>query len=219
MQIRIFQLRNDFKDKFMSYEHMMNNGGINAEDYRQVYGGDILIPDLNGALNTIYEICNIGERPLGYMGHSLSVSDIIEIREWNSFFFVDSFGFKKLDNFDIDKTNHGQMIRVLICECERHPYIAEIPDDYKALQHIVGGHFETFPVDPKEKLIAWCNDEGLINGSKLNRIINGNPIYGNLCISSLSDNLEDMASIAPEQSDSLTSALYYPAISNTKEGF
>ena len=45
-------------------------------------------------LNYIYTIFNIGKKPENYKGHSLSVSDLIELN--GEMYYVDGFGFKKL---------------------------------------------------------------------------------------------------------------------------
>ena len=45
-------------------------------------------------LDYIFRIFNIGKKPETYKGHSLSVSDIIELD--GVMYYVDGFGFKKL---------------------------------------------------------------------------------------------------------------------------
>ena len=45
-------------------------------------------------LDYVFTIFNIGKKPENYKGHSLSVSDIIELD--GIMYYVDGFGFKKL---------------------------------------------------------------------------------------------------------------------------
>ena len=71
------------------------------EYYETVYAAP-LPPYKNRAmmLEEIYEKFNL-ERPQDYMGHSLSVSDIVVLKEKDqvSFHYVDSVGFKALPGF------------------------------------------------------------------------------------------------------------------------
>lgn len=49
---------------------------------------------------------------LGY-GHSMSVSDVVEICEGKNsgFYFVDSIGFKRLDDFDLSQTDREDLMK------------------------------------------------------------------------------------------------------------
>ena len=220
MNIRIFQLKDTAnRDKqFVSYETAQQLGGINADDYRLAYSGDILIEEAeyDNALNKIFSICN-NDHPVGYHGHSLSVSDVIEVREWNKYFYVDSFGFKDISsefggyNKDVDSS-----IRILICEPDRHPYYSEIPkDDIKVMQEILDGYFEVLPY--KDGIVAWCNEDGLIRNMKPNRIVNNNLVHGTFFFSDT--NGEEISSLSPEQMDELKSTFYNPVAVEAREGF
>ena len=80
MRINIYQIDGD-KDsrrvKFDGYEATMRNGGIDPTIYKCVFHGYV---DAQG-LDDIYSIFNLFEHPhtQTYQGHSLSVSDIVEI--------------------------------------------------------------------------------------------------------------------------------------------
>lgn len=219
MQIRIYQIKNNDK-KFVSYQTALELGGINAADYRLAYSGDIVVEDMETALERIYAICN-NKQPLGYNGHSLSVSDIIEVREWNSYFYVDDVGFQKLDGFKAELTDIDSFVRILICEPDRHPYVSEIPpENLRVMQNIVGGTLETLPYD--DKIIAWCNDEGLIDNLPPNRIVSGNIIHGSFFFSTLRQKgcEQTMGSLDPEQADKLTERFFWNAsLANMREGF
>ena len=77
MRIRVFQI-DDSKDadklKFMSHENVMKSAGVDSDIYHQVYGGVVNCSDLEG----VFTLCNTSF-PAGYYGHSLSVSDVVEI--------------------------------------------------------------------------------------------------------------------------------------------
>ena len=180
MNIRIFQLKAQADNKFMSYEFTEGHGGVNAENYIQIWGG----PMVSSGLDDIFKKCNTDEKPLGYCGHSLSVSDIVEICDGTDkgFYYVDPFGFKKLDDFDIDLTDHSEMYSVLILENDKMPYTAEVRHELHSMQHIVGGHIEPVYFED-DSAICWCNEEFLLNGSKPNRIIGQTLIHGTCFIS------------------------------------
>ena len=175
MKIRVFQLKDASLVSFMSFDETSKRGGVKTKDYRQVYGGTVFAKDLED----VFRICNT-ELPYGYHGHSLSVSDVVEIFDGKDkgFYFVDSIGFKKLDDFDITQTDHEDMMKVLILEKDRLPYEAEIKHNIYAMQHIVGGSFDIIYFEPKDDAICFCNDEFLLNGSQPNRVIGDTLVHG-----------------------------------------
>ena len=175
MKIRVFQLREASPLTFMNFEETSKRGGVKTKDYRQVYGGTVFAKDLED----VFRICNT-KLPYGFHGHSLSVSDVVEICDGKDkgFYFVDSIGFKKLDDFDITQTDHENMMKVLILEKDRLPYEAEIKHNIYAMQHIVGGSFDIIYFEPKDDAICFCNDEFLLNGSQPNRVIGDTLVHG-----------------------------------------
>lgn len=181
MKVRIFQLESGSDNIFMNYEHTAANGGIKEDKYKQIYGGEVYAD----SLEDVFTIGNT-DQPPGYYGRSISVSDVIEICEGKDtgFWFVDSFGFKRLDDFDISKTNHADMMKILILENDRPPYSAEIRHDgIDAMQSVVGGSFECVYFEPKGDAVCWCNDEFLLNSSAPNRIIGETLVHGSCFIS------------------------------------
>jgi hypothetical protein len=90
---RIWQLKRetDALMKFIGYDEMLRNfGEPKPEDYETVYDGQIETNDLN----EIFEMFNINH-PQGYTGHSLSMSDVVELYSdgASEFHYVDRFGF------------------------------------------------------------------------------------------------------------------------------
>lgn len=96
-KVRIWQLNadSDFSMRFISLEEFQKKfGEPAADDYKAVFDGELDTNDLE----SIYTICNISH-PKGYNGHSLSMSDVVELYDdgSSSFYYVDRFGFKEID--------------------------------------------------------------------------------------------------------------------------
>ena len=101
----IYQLR-DSDDTarlhFMNYEYLEKKGlSVQKENYAAVYAGNLdRRGDTQDRLNELYETFNI-RRPEDFRGHSLSVSDIIALKQNNviSCYYVDTVGFKEVPDF------------------------------------------------------------------------------------------------------------------------
>ena len=97
-EYQIYQLRstNENADiSFMNYDYLLKqNRQVDFSNYRHVYQGKMK-PDMN--LESIYTMFNI-DKPEDFYGHSLSVSDIVVIRENGAekAYYVDSIGFKEI---------------------------------------------------------------------------------------------------------------------------
>ena len=89
----IFRDYNEIKDQFnlsrysIIYEHK-NFSHINP------LTGEPFEESTEHLLDHIFTIFNVGKKPEDYKGHSLSVSDIIELD--GVMYYVDGIGFKKL---------------------------------------------------------------------------------------------------------------------------
>lgn len=203
MKVRIFQIdpEKDTNDlEFRDHEFAMSKGGVDPSIYKQVYGG---IVHAEG-LEELFVFCNTCQDPPGYCGHSMSVSDVIEICEGKDkgFYYVDSIGFKKLPEFDISKTDHADMMKIVVLENDHEPYTAEIRKDIHAMQSVVGGNIEPVYFEESGDAVCWCNDEFLLNGSAPNRIIGDTLIHGTCFISGDGYNEEgerDSCSLTDEQ--------------------
>jgi hypothetical protein len=93
---RIHQLKPevDVMMKFIDYEDLLERfGEPNPKNYQVVYDGQL---ETNN-LDAIFEKFNL-HHPPGYRGHSLSMSDIIELYDSNgsSFHYIDRFGFREI---------------------------------------------------------------------------------------------------------------------------
>ena len=98
MKITVYQIQNRHDFKFMSYNYIVKKQDGNVLMDRAIYNEvfDDTIDAID--LDHVFSLLNIGHRPQGYTGHSLSVSDIV--RTPDGLFFVDSIGFKKVEFAD-----------------------------------------------------------------------------------------------------------------------
>ncbi|MDD7249825.1 MAG: YodL domain-containing protein [Oscillospiraceae bacterium] len=101
----IYQLRDNddtVQLHYMNSEYLEKKGlSIQKENYAAVYAGDLdRKGDTQDKLNELYETFNI-RRPEVFRGHSLSVSDIVALKQNGvvSCHYVDSWGFKELPGF------------------------------------------------------------------------------------------------------------------------
>ena len=158
-------------------ERFQHSKEVDPVLYDRVYDGKL---DCN-SLETIYEKFNI-DHPADYKGRSLSVSDVVEIRESDTlnpgFYFVDSIGFKSI-SFDKSLCKEPEKatvnkISVLLIEPNKYPKMIEIDDTLEAMQKVVGGDIEEYmPFDDDVAII--CNGEGKVNGLPPNRAVYAEP--------------------------------------------
>ena len=87
---------------FMNYAYLDEKGlSVQKENYAAVYAGTLdRRGDTQDRLNELYETFNI-RRPEDFRGHSLSVSDIVALKQNNviSCYYVDTVGFKEVPDF------------------------------------------------------------------------------------------------------------------------
>ena len=107
MKITIYQIETEKdrnREKFLSLsdiELMKGKLEIDSSIYEKVYEKAVNYKDLE----EVFRVFNLS-RPEDFAGHSLSVSDVIEVDESdtisNGFYYCDSLGFRKID-FDKEK--------------------------------------------------------------------------------------------------------------------
>lgn len=93
---RVWQLKPDadVMMKFIGYDELLERfGEPDPDNYRMVFDGEVDTNDLE----ELYAKFNI-DHPAGYEGHSLSMSDVVELYDGSgsSFHYVDRFGFKEI---------------------------------------------------------------------------------------------------------------------------
>lgn len=94
--IRIWQLKaeSDFELRFRPYDEILKiSGEPDIKNYEVVYDGELETNDLE----SIYTKFNM-EHPYGFKGHSLSISDVVELydEDGSGFHYVDKFGFREI---------------------------------------------------------------------------------------------------------------------------
>ena len=177
-EFSIYQINTERDDNRICFlgldtlERFQHSKEVDPVLYDRVYDGKL---DCN-SLETIYEKFNINH-PADYKGRSLSVSDVVEIRESDTlnpgFYFVDSIGFKSI-SFDKSpckepvKASDGK-ISVLLVEPNKYPKMIEIDDTLEVMQTVVGDIEEYMPFEDEVAII--CNEEGKITGMAPNRAV------------------------------------------------
>lgn len=179
-----------------SLERIKGTKEVNAAAYDRVYDGKM---DCN-SLENIYQRFNI-DHPADYKGRSLSVSDVVEIRESDTlnpgFYFVDSIGFKAI-SFDKSlckesvEAGSGK-ISVLLVEPNKYPKMIEIDDTLEAMQEVVGGDIEEYMPFEDEVAIV-CHEEGKLIGLPPNRAVYAEPETVELTYSELADRFRNAES-------------------------
>lgn len=169
---------------------------VNAAAYDRVYDGKMDCI----SLESIYQKFNV-DHPADYKGRSLSVSDVVEIRESDTlnpgFYFVDSIGFKSI-SFDKSlckepvEAGSGK-ISVLLVEPNKYPKMIEIDDTLEAMQAMVGGDIEEYMPFEDEVAIV-CHEEGKLIGLPPNRAIYAEPETVELTYSELADRFRNAES-------------------------
>ena len=92
--IKLYQLTN-VTYLFFRYDYMKEKGfPITLDNYKCVYEKVLLNSNVSDIdlMNKLYEVFQFVHP---YKGHSVSVSDIFQIND--NYYYVESFGFKKLD--------------------------------------------------------------------------------------------------------------------------
>lgn len=179
-----------------SLEKIKGTKEVNAAAYDRVYDGKMDCI----SLENIYQKFNV-DHPADYKGRSLSVSDVVEIRESDTvnpgFYFVDSIGFKSI-SFDKSLCKeptqaHETRISVLLVEPNKYPKMIEIDDTLEAMQEVVGGDIEEYMPFEDEVAIV-CNEEGKLIGLPPNRAVYAEPETAELTYSELADRFRNAES-------------------------
>ena len=203
MRLKIYQIdieHDENRVKFCSLEETKkHNGEISPAIYNKVFDGEMECKNLE----EVFQKFNI-DTPPGHTGHTLSVSDIIETDD--EFYFCDKVGFEKID-FDTSQVPEEKLLRILVVEPHKEPYVSEVRDDYRAYQKIVGGNFEC--IYPDEDTIIFCNEEAKLIGLEGNRKIGSDIIAGTFFLAK--DNHEGgTISLSDEQIEKYTSRFKEP---------
>ncbi len=196
MRIKIFQIDSDKdtkRDKFFG----IPKDGVSPTIYKNVFYGDVEAENLED----VYRIFN-QDRPPTYQGHSLSVSDVVEVCNdnedlvtANGFYFVKGIGFEPI-KFDSSQTEEMSGMRVVYVTPNNTPLDIRIGTDLRDLQNAVGGLIQ--PIYNYDNTIIVGNDEAKIIGMKGNRHLDyGGVIAGPFFV--CGDGGEDFRSLTDEE--------------------
>lgn len=183
MNIKIYQI-NISRDKdrviFEPLDCLEKRQGspvVNSKIYDLIFAGRVDC----GSLGDVFAMFNL-RHPAGFKGHSLSVSDVIEVisdATGNStFHYCDSVGFSGVEFHPEDtqesphllKTETTEQLTVLLVQPGKAPKEVKIDDTLDAIQSAVGGYFEVIsPFD--DGAVIVCNEEGKLTGMKPNRAL------------------------------------------------
>lgn len=207
MDIRIYQIdlnRDMLGVSFQNLDNARDLLGSNCIDsslYRMVYDGSVDAEDLE----SVFEIFN-HNKPEGYGGRSLSVSDVVEVvrseEVWPGCYYCDDIGFPEVSfDTDIARDLEPQLIDVVMVKPGRNAYVTRIDSSLTSMQNIVGGFLEAvYPFE--ENVCILCNEDGKLDGLPLNRALkDGGEIYdiiaGTFFLCGFDD--EKFTGLAPEQ--------------------
>ena len=176
-------------------------GKVDATMYKKVYVGDH--PELK-TLEDIFQRFNMGRVPT-LQGHSLSVSDVVEIIEGNDktfpgCYFCDSIGWKVVtDQFDSTKAAPMTGLRTVYIRPGCRPVETHIWEKLQFLQDAVSDRGEhslievTYPFN--EDVILVGNEEAKLIGMKGNRRIAGSVYAGPIFLLRNSEDGENFAGL------------------------
>ena len=206
MRINIYQIDSE-KDtnrvKFIGYDETMKHGSIISQNYKCVFRGDV-----DGDLEAVYSLFNTEERPGTYQGHSLSVSDIVEVirddtgQTQPGSYFVDRIGFEKLTDFDPSQCAEMDGVRMLMIQPHQTPVVTYVREKLADLQRAVSDHCEeayieyTYPFDDDCMLLG--NEEAKLIRMEGNRRI-GDSIYAGPIFVTRDDGEGGLCSLTDEQ--------------------
>lgn len=90
-------------------------------------------------------------------------------------------------------------MKVVVKEVGKEPYVKEIPAGIGAMQEIVEGHMETFPMGLN--VLCVCNEEGKLKDLPPNFLCRGDVIVGNVFF--VNAGRENFTSLSQKQIDGL----------------
>ena len=204
MLFNIYQINPDHSEEASRrfFAGMDRIGGkVDASMYKRVYVGDH--PELK-TLEDIFQRFNMGRVPT-LQGHSMSVSDVVEIIEGNDktspgCYFCDNIGWKVVtDQFDSAKAAPMTGLRTVYIRPGCRPVETHIWEKLQFLQDAVSNRGEdslievTYPFN--EDVILVGNEEAKLIGMKGNRRIAGNVYAGPIFLLRNSEDGENFAGL------------------------
>lgn len=206
MRIKIYQIDQD-KDTnkikafgIDSLKKLLGSANIDASIYNNVFYGDVECENLED----IYTLFNT-ERVPTHQGHSLTVSDVVEVIDCDDetikgkCFFCDSIGFQPID-FDTSKCAEMSGLKCIYITPHHTPIELNLEvNEYKVLKDAVMGTIEiTRPFDDDIAIVG--NDEAKLINMEGNRRV-GTGIYAGPMLIVGDNGSEDFVALSQEQAD------------------
>ena len=208
MLFNIYQVNTDHSEEaahrlFAGFDRI--GGQVDATMYKKVYVGDH--PELE-TLEGIFQRFNTGRVPT-LQGHSLSVSDVVEIVDSDNkyalsgCYFCDNIGWRQLEGFDTSKASPMTGLRTVYIRPGCRPVETHIWEKLKFLQDAVSDHGEdslievTYPLTDEDILVIG-NEEAKLIGMKGNRRIAGNVYAGPIFLLRNSEDGENFAGLTDD---------------------
>lgn len=206
MRIKIYQIdsdRDSNKVKFMGFdslEKLQGNADIDSSIYKNVFFGDVDCEDLED----IYQLFNTEQVPT-YQGHSLSVSDVIEVVDSDNellnrkCFFCDSIGYKTID-FDSSKCAEMDGFKCVYITPHNTPIELNLEiNDYDTISTAIEGRMEiTCPFDDNVCIVS--NEDAKSMCKEGNRRIGSGIYAGPIVIVGINGG-DDFIALTQEQAD------------------
>ncbi len=149
---RIYQLKasTNIETRYIGYKELKDKGfkEPNADDYKIVYDGNIGTNNLEG----IYAKFDAFDKPEGFSGTGIFISDVIELYDENSseFYYVNPKGFEKLEHFtepkiEVERMFDKQEVKVPV---RRHNQVFEaVKAPETAIETTTEKIFEPIPAE------------------------------------------------------------------------
>ena len=185
MEIRIYQIdgeKDTHRVMFDSLELMQKYSGKEMPDasiYENVYEGKISAK----SLEDVYSIFNTGARPGEFRGHSLSVSDVVEVVASANivsnnvpsvepgFYYCDSIGFKRVEFDSSLAFKRDDLIKVVMLDPGEEARIVELDPSLRSMQCAVQGYIEAIALPVNDNVLLICNEEGKLIDLPPNRAL------------------------------------------------
>ena len=124
---KIYQLPVAHEAKFCNFEFVTEHNLLpKLSDYEKVYEGEVEVPegkDSETVCDHIYMKFQ-GAKPEGYTGHSISMSDVIEID--GKFYYCDEYSWEEV-TFPTDEAHEGKMFYVTYKDKFDNEFTVRIP--------------------------------------------------------------------------------------------
>lgn len=181
MHIKLFQVnmdRDEDRLAFCSLDSVKREAGaIPASIYDKVFEGDIDCANLEET----YMLFNRDDRPGAKVFRSMSVSDVIAVRDpetgAETYHFCDSVGFEVVA-FDPEKTTdrtnkEPKTIRVVLVEPGQEAQLADVDPSLEGLYSAIKTDLieAAYPFEDDSEACIVCDEEGKIKGRDLNRAL------------------------------------------------